>query len=129
MIGGTVALALVPIPLWIKLMVPLCGFPLLFFIYEYLARGGSIFTIEKEIPEFARRIADLLPVKIVTFGHTHAPRVIPLRRDACFVDTGSWAPLFAREDHTKLAPGYRNYLVASFDGRNGVAFKLDSWLV
>ena len=32
MVGGTVALALVPIPLWIKLMVPLSSFPLLFFL-------------------------------------------------------------------------------------------------
>jgi len=128
MIGGTVALALIPIPLWVKLMVPLCGFPLLFFIYEYLARGSSIFTIEKEIPGTARRISELLPVRIVTFGHTHVPRLIPLARNVWFADTGGWAPLFAKEDKTRLAPGHRTYLVAAFEDGEEVSLRLDSWM-
>jgi len=128
MAGGTLALALVPIPLWIKLMVPLTGFPLLFFIYEYLARGGSIFTTEKEIPKFARRVAEMLPVKIVTFGHTHVPRLLPLSRGVCFAETGSWAPIFRKKDQRKLAPGYRNYLTAGFDDRTGLTVRLDSWM-
>ena len=128
MAGGTVALALVPIPLWIKLMVPLTGFPLFFFIYEYLARGGSIFTTEKEIPKFARRVSEMLPVRIVTFGHTHVPRLLPLSRGVCFVDTGVWAPVFRKEDRTKLARGRRNYLVANFDAGNGVSVRFDSWM-
>jgi len=61
MTGGTIALALVPIPLWIKLMVPLSSFPLLYFIYEWLARGETIFSIEKRLPGYARQIAALLP--------------------------------------------------------------------
>jgi UDP-2,3-diacylglucosamine pyrophosphatase LpxH len=111
MTGGTVALALVPIPLWIKLMVPLSSFPLLYFIYEWLARGESIFSIEKKFPGYARQIAALLPAQVVTFGHTHVPRLIPLDEGVTFVDTGTWAPIMRPADSDKLAPGYRNYLV------------------
>ncbi len=73
---GTAALALVPIPLWIKLMVPFCAFPLAFTIYEWLARGDTIFSIEHELPGFARKISQLLRVKVVTFGHTHVLRLV-----------------------------------------------------
>jgi UDP-2,3-diacylglucosamine pyrophosphatase LpxH len=127
MIGGTVALALVPIPLWIKLMVPLTGFPLLYFIYEYFAEGDTIFTIEKEIPRYARAIAELMPAKIITFGHSHRPRQIPLARDTFFVDTGTWAPILAPKDKTRLCPGMRNYLQATFH-QSQVDLKLDSWM-
>jgi UDP-2,3-diacylglucosamine pyrophosphatase LpxH len=114
MTGGTIALALSPIPLWIKLMVPLSAFPLLYFLYEWLVQGESVFTAEHEIPKYARRIAELTGVKVVTFGHTHRPRLIPLARDTSFVDTGSWAPVLEDESFEALVPGYRNYLIAAF---------------
>jgi len=116
MTGGTVALALVPIPLWIKLVVPLMGFPLLYFIYEWAVQGESIFTIESKFPQVARRVAGLVPVRVVTFGHTHQPRLIPLGKDVTFVDTGTWAPVTAPDDPRRLAPGRRNYLLVDFDG-------------
>jgi UDP-2,3-diacylglucosamine pyrophosphatase LpxH len=116
MTGGTIALALVPIPLWIKLMVPLSSFPLLYFIYEWLARGDTIFSIEKRLPGFARKIAALLPTQVVTFGHTHVPRQIPLDDGVAFVDTGTWAPITQPHDDTRLAPGYHNYLVVETGG-------------
>lgn len=115
--GSTVALALSPIPLWVKLVVPLSCFPLSYFIYEELVKGETIFTIEHRLPEYARSIARLLPVKVVTFGHTHKPRLIPLGRDLVFVDTGTWAPIMQGLDDGRLVPGYRNYLVADFTGK------------
>ncbi|MBN2493380.1 MAG: metallophosphoesterase [Deltaproteobacteria bacterium] len=121
--GGTIALALVPIPLWIKLMVPLSSFPLLLFIYETLVKGESIFSIEQRLPRIARRIAALLPVQVVCFGHTHVPRLIPLDRELVFADTGTWAPIFTRRG--KLQPGLRNYLRVSVDGR--VETHLGAW--
>jgi hypothetical protein len=124
--GGTVTLALVPVPLWIKLMVPLTGFPLLYFIYEWLARGETIFTVEKQFPKVARKISKLIDARVITFGHTHVPRLLPLSRDVSFADTGTWAPIMQSKDPKKLAPGLRNYLIASFDGDKSF-IKLDSW--
>lgn len=110
----TLVLALVPIPLWIKLMLPLAAFPLVYFIYEEIVKGETIFTIEHRLPERARAIGAMLDVKVVTFGHSHKPRVIPLDRDLLFVDTGTWAPIMRRLDDKRLVPGYRNYLIADF---------------
>jgi UDP-2,3-diacylglucosamine pyrophosphatase LpxH len=127
MTGGTVALALVPIPLWIKLMVPLTGFPLLYFIYEWAVQGESIFTIETKFPEVARKVAALVPVQVVTFGHTHQPRLIPLCSQTVFVDTGTWAPVTRPGAFFELVPGLRNYLVAEFD-QGRACVQLRSWL-
>lgn len=101
-------------PLWIKLMLPLAAFPLVYFIYEEIVKGETIFTIEHRLPERARAIGAMLDVKVVTFGHSHKPRVIPLDRDLLFVDTGTWAPIMRRLDDKRLVPGYRNYLIADF---------------
>ena len=125
MTGGTIALALVPIPLWIKLMVPLSSFPLLYFIYETLARGESIFTIEEEFPKRARAVSRTLPARAVVFGHTHKPRLIPLSKDTCFVDTGTWAQVYHAGDQDNLMPGLRNYLIVTFD-RDGHAVRFGS---
>jgi UDP-2,3-diacylglucosamine pyrophosphatase LpxH len=127
MTGGTIALALVPIPLWIKLMVPLSSFPLLYFIYEWAVQGESIFTIEQRLPARARDIANLLPVKVITFGHTHVPRLLPLSKNVTFVDTGTWAPIPQKGQPDTLAPGYRNYLIISFEG-DRPCLRFDSWL-
>ncbi|MCU0693760.1 MAG: hypothetical protein MUF54_20420, partial [Polyangiaceae bacterium] len=93
MTAGTVTLALAPVPLWVKLMVPFSSFPLLYSIYERLAQGDTIFTVDNEIPAFARRVADIVGVRVVTFGHTHRPRLVPLDSGISFVDTGTWAPI------------------------------------
>ena len=126
MAGGTITLALVPIPLWIKLMVPLSSFPLVYFIYEWLVRGETVFSIEHNLPEFARRIAALLPTRVVTFGHTHVPRLIPLGGDVSFVDTGTWAPITQPRDGDTLAPGYHNYLVVE-PGASRSSLTLACW--
>ena len=127
MTGGTVALALVPIPLWIKLMVPLTGFPLLYFIYEWAVKGRSIHTIEREFPDVARRVADLVDARVVTFGHTHVPRLLPLRRGLDFVDTGTWAPITDRRRPDCLVEGYRNLLRVSFSGATP-RVHFESWI-
>jgi UDP-2,3-diacylglucosamine pyrophosphatase LpxH len=114
--SGTLALALAPVPLWVKLMLPLSVFPLVYFIYEEIVKGETIFTIEHTFPEVARAVGELLSVKLVTFGHTHKPRLIPLDRDLVFVDTGTWAPIMRGLDDRRLVAGYRNYLVADFTG-------------
>ena len=126
-VGGSIALALVPIPLWIKLMVPLTSFPLLLFIYEKLIEGESIFTIESRLPQVARAIGVIVPVQVVAFGHSHVPRLIPLSRDLVFVDTGTWAPITDADPH-KLAPGYRNYLELRFDDSKELTLRFDSWM-
>lgn len=124
---ATIALALVPVPLWTKLIAPLACFPLVFFIYETLARGETVFTVEHEVPIYAQKVALLTDVKLVTFGHTHRPRLIPLAKDVAFVDTGTWAPMMSETDRSELAPGYRNYLIADFSGERG-SFALRSWI-
>ena len=117
MVLGTIALALVPIPLWIKLMVPLSAFPLTFFIYEVLTRGENVFTVENRMPGYAREIAALLHVPLVVFGHTHVPRLLPLDEHVTFVDTGTWAPIteLGPQGRRQLSAGYRNYLLVSFE--------------
>ena len=127
MTGGTIALALVPIPLWIKLMVPLSAFPLLFFIYEYAVQGETIFTAGSEIPRYAQKIAATLNVRLVALGHIHQPRLIPLGKDVSFIDTGTWAPILKNQSNTELAQGYRNYTIAGF--KAGEAhIEYNSWI-
>ena len=126
MIGGTVALALSPIPLWVKLMVPLSCFPLLLFIYEQLVHGEDIFTADRQIPGYARAIADLLPVRLVTMGHTHRPVLVPLSRGVTFANTGTWASVSRWTDNHE-PKGFRNYLQADFEDGREPALTLDSW--
>ena len=120
MIGGTITLALVPIPLWIQLMVPLACFPLVFFVYERAVHGEDVFTVDEQMPRYARSIANLLPVRLVTMGHTHRPVLVPLSRGVAFVNTGTWASV-SRWTDSGEPPGYRNYLLADFEpGRDPV---------
>jgi UDP-2,3-diacylglucosamine pyrophosphatase LpxH len=126
MTGGTVALALSGAPLWVKLMVPLSAFPLLYLIYEALAQGESVFGVNEELRLSARRIAELLPVRVVAFGHTHIPEVIPIARDVAFVNTGTWAPIFHDGDLT-LEPGLRNFAIVELDA-GAARLEIGSWM-
>jgi UDP-2,3-diacylglucosamine pyrophosphatase LpxH len=110
LIGGTIALALVPIPLWIKLMVPLSSFPLLFFIYEMITKGETIFTIEEKIPNYAKKIANIVDTRAIIFGHSHKPRYFPLNKNTIFIDSGTWAPVFSTKTPKILKEGLRNYI-------------------
>ena len=109
LIGGTIALALVPIPLWIKLMVPLSAFPLFLFIYELITTGETIFTIEEKIPNYAKKIISIVDTKVVIFGHSHKPRSFPLNKKSIFIDSGTWAPVYNGENPFLLKDGLRNY--------------------
>ncbi|MFT5431497.1 MAG: UDP-2,3-diacylglucosamine pyrophosphatase LpxH [Myxococcota bacterium] len=111
MVGGTVALGLSPVPLWVALMVPLCGFPLLYLVYDGLATGDSIYSMEQEAHQHARAIARLLPVRVVSFGHSHVPEVVPLAPGVSYANTGTWAAM-PRAD-LSLEPGLRNALVVT----------------
>ncbi len=122
MTGGTIALALVPIPLWIKLMVPLSCFPLLYFLYELLVQGETVFSAEDGVNRHAFPIGQLLKVPIVVFGHTHTPGLRPMGPDSTLVNTGTWAPMTSRP-MGPLKEGYRNYLIAHY-GKQGPALEL-----
>jgi len=114
MTGGTIALALVPIPLWIKLMVPLSCFPLVYFFYEALAQGETVFSATAKVEGYAREIGARLRVPLVTFGHSHDPRLVNVGPGISFVDTGTWAPVTASYPRTELLPGYCNWLEVDF---------------
>lgn len=116
MTGVTVALALLPLPLWVQLMLPLSSFPLLYLIYEWFAHGETIFSVERSIKKSARAIAELLPVKVITMGHTHVPELVPLAPGVSYVNTGTWAPVTKQGVRDALHPGLRNALFVSFGG-------------
>lgn len=126
MTGGTLLLFFLPVPTSVKVMVPLTAFPLLYFVYEKFAQGETIFEVENHLPLVAHAIAKLVPVRLVVFGHTHVPRLIPLERDLSFVDVGSWAPVTLLKHPRQLAPGYRNYLYVSFDEEH-TDIRFNSW--
>jgi UDP-2,3-diacylglucosamine pyrophosphatase LpxH len=111
MTGGALTLALSPVPLWISLMIPLSSFPLLFAIYEWFARGETVFSAGHEASEYARAITRLVSTPVVTFGHSHSPQVVPLGPGATYVNTGTWGPIWGPDDHETLAPGLRNVLM------------------
>jgi len=123
-ITTTITLALVPIPLWIKLVVPLAILPLVYLLYEEAVQGLNIFTIENELPQHAKKIAEILGVKLVVFGHTHKPKLLPVDNGLTFVDTGNWAPIYDIKGNKYS--GYNNYLIASFFSGN-YNYNLGSW--
>lgn len=124
MILGTFMLALLPVELWVKIMVPLTCFPLAYFIYEWFVRGENIFSVEKRLPAVAKKIGKLVDVQAVVFGHTHSPRLVPLDHNLVFVDTGTWAPITEPNEFEELVPGFRNYLWMDFDEE--VSIRLES---
>lgn len=127
MTGGTIALALSPIYLWIKLMVPLSSFPLLYLIYEWFAHGDSIFSYEQQALEYARKIGTLLSTPVVVFGHTHVPQLVPVAAGLRYVNTGTWAPVWDRNDpQGALVAGLRNSFRLTVDGQ-AITMDLDSY--
>ena len=126
MVGGTITLALVPVPLWLKLMVPLACFPLLFFIYETFAHGETVFGVEREFPRVARQLAALMDAPVIAFGHDHVPRLLPLDERSTFADTGTWAPIY--DEAGELLGGYRNFLEAHFHAGRRPEIFLGSWM-
>ncbi len=107
MTGGTVALGLSGAPLWVKLVVPLIVFPLVWFIYAWVAGNENALTTEHRAQHFAHTIAGMIPVRAVVFGHTHAPAVVPLASDVTFANSGTWAPTW--DDDLRPVAGLRNF--------------------
>jgi UDP-2,3-diacylglucosamine pyrophosphatase LpxH len=125
--GGTIALALAPIPLWIQLMVPLTTFPLLHFIYEWFAGADNARTVEVEAQRHAHDIGSLLPVRVIAFGHTHLAGEAPIARGLRFVNSGTWAPQWGNHPGT-LSPGLRNYVVLTFGEHPEPTVEVGSWM-
>ena len=123
-VATTVTLALVPIPLWIKLMVPLTALPLAYFLYEKAMHGVDIFVVENEIPKKAKKVGEMLDVKFVIFGHTHKPRLLTLDNGLTFVDSGSWAPVYD-EKYDKM-DGLNNFFELSFE-KGEYSYRYGSW--
>jgi len=126
--AGTITLALLPIPLWIKLMVPLSCFPLLYLIYEWFAHGETVFSAERQAADNARRIGRLLPVPVITFGHSHHPECIPLVPGVQYINTGTWAPVTAKGSQTRLVVGLRNALFAVFEEGRVPTVRLETFV-
>lgn len=116
MTGGTITLAFLPVPLWLKLMVPLSSFPALYWIYEWFAHGETVFSAYDEAHKFAREISKLVDARVITFGHTHVPGIVPLAPGVSYVNTGTWAPVWRQDDRRRLEPGLRNALIVVFAG-------------
>ncbi len=127
MLGGTIGLALSSLPIWVKLMVPLSSFPLVYFLYEWFAHDEMFFRVERDIHLYALKIAQLLPTRVVTFGHTHVPRTIPLLPGVTYVNTGTWAPAWRSWNDKQLELGLRNALFVTIDGRRA-AVQLETFL-
>ena len=128
MTGGTIALAVTPIPLWVKLMVPLSSFPLLYLLYESVAHGETIFHAKSAAPGYARSIAGLVPAAVITFGHSHVPEVVPLSEGHTYVNTGTWAPVTRQGEGHTLVAGLRNALVVVVPKDGPVEVRLTSHL-
>jgi len=97
------------VPLAVKLVVPLLVFPLVWFVYQWIAGNENVLTTEYRAQTFALNIARMVPVRAVVFGHTHQPGLTPLTREATFANSGTWAPIWDKRGHTP-APGLRNYV-------------------
>ncbi|MFT7621291.1 MAG: UDP-2,3-diacylglucosamine pyrophosphatase LpxH [Myxococcota bacterium] len=115
MVGATITLALMPIPLWIQLMVPLCAFPLLYLLYEGLVADDGIYGMERQAREYATQIATILDTPVVTFGHSHVPEQLPILPGVWYANTGTWAPILESRDGA-LKAGLRNALQVVVDG-------------
>lgn len=113
---GVAVLAVIGVPWWGAVAAPLLTAALTQQMIQHRLGGTISNRAYKKNPEWARRIAALLDVPLVTFGHTHEPGRIALPGGATFVDTGAWAPIPDSADPTQLASGFRNVLRADFGG-------------
>ena len=124
----TFFLLLANIPFWAKVIVPPSAFVLLFYIYEWIVHGDNIFSIQRRIPNYAFSIAELLSVKLVSFGHTHEPELIPLLPNVSYVNSGTWAPVPEKKRRTGLVLGRRNIVTAVFETNQPPHISLDTCL-
>jgi len=109
MTGGTIALGVSDAPLWTKLIVPLAVFPLIWFVYQWIAGNENALTTEYRAHTFAASVAAIVPVRAVVFGHTHSPTTVPLGKDVIFANSGTWAPTWDAATGEPIA-GLHNYV-------------------
>lgn len=122
--GATVALALSPAALWVKLVVPLLAFPLFWFLYGWLVGNQNALTTGHATHKNARRIAQLLDAPVIIFGHTHGSELVPLGRGLSYANSGTWAPSWDTDG--RPTPGRQTYVsVVSRAGRCEAA--VGSW--
>jgi len=77
------------------------GLVWLFLILRPTKEGTTYREVEPQVlREKAARIAEMLDVKYVSFGHSHIEDVwkVP-RRDSWYFNTGTWTPLIDEENH------------------------------
>jgi len=127
MVGGTLALALTPVPLWVKLMVPLSAFPLTWLLWNQVF-SGSIFDYLKRLPAVGRHVAEVTGCAVVVMGHTHHGGLTPLDRDRVLANTGTWAPVGAGLDGGALTPGKQNFVVVDVAPGRTPEVRVGSWL-
>lgn len=75
-----------------------------------------------KIRESARKIADLLNVKFVVFGHTHYADINKISDNAFYFNTGTWMGIFAKEEEL-----YRDVKQFTFFLLEGDKGKLLHW--
>lgn len=123
--GATVALALSPAALWVKLVVPLLAFPLFWFLYGWLVGNQNALTTDHAIHENARRIARLVDAPVIVFGHTHGSELVPLGRGLSYANSGTWAPSW--DAAGRATPGRQTFVsVRASAGRCDA--EVGSWL-
>ena len=125
---ATVVLAFAPVHLAVKIVVPFLSFPLIWFVYQWLAGNDNALNLEYKSHAYAYAIAShLRDVRLVVFGHTHVPNLIPVSRGVTFANTGTWAPIWEKGSHAPAA-GLRNYVHAVFRGGGEPSIELGSWV-
>ena len=127
--GATIAIALSGAALSVKLVIPLAVFPLVWFLYQWLAGTNNALTTEYRSQVYARGIAAIVPVKAVVFGHTHDAATQPLSRDTTFANSGTWAPSWTPDG--RPVPGLRNFVsvrIRVHDGTPEGEVAVGSWL-
>ena len=127
MVGGTLSLALTPVPLWVKLMVPLAAFPLTWLLWNQVF-SGSIFDYLRSLPAVGRHLAEVTGAPVVVMGHTHHAGLTPLDRDRVLANTGTWAPVGAGLDGEALTPGKQNFVVVAWRRGEVPSVRVGSWL-
>lgn len=123
--GATVALALSPAALWVKLVVPLLAFPLFWFLYGWLVGNQNALTTGYATHKNARHIARLVEAPVIVFGHTHGSELVPLGRGLTYANSGTWAPSWDAAGNP--SPGRQTFVAVTAKGAR-IEAEVGSWL-
>lgn len=123
--GATVALSLSPAALWVKLVIPLLAFPLVWFLYGWFVGDKNALTTGYETHRHARLIAGLVDSPVIVFGHTHGSEIVPLAKGLDYANSGTWAPSWGPDG--ALAPGHKNYVAVLCAPGQRPSLEVGSW--